>query len=126
MESFLRDNLLELREALWNNKYSITRNAGGEFSGPHRGKPSVPPITIPGKPLVVFACGIVSATAITPVLKFGGVIDRYVHNVIDATSTERNLIPTLHDRAGVERAESNEIIMSGDYATSDGKYGAGR
>jgi hypothetical protein len=50
MESFLKDNLLELREALWNNKFCITREGQGAFSGPHLGHfgapaPFGPPIS---------------------------------------------------------------------------------
>jgi hypothetical protein len=50
MEAFLKDNLLELREALWNNKFCITREGQGAFSGPHLGHfgapaPFGPPIS---------------------------------------------------------------------------------
>ena len=34
METFLKDNLLELRENLWNNKYNITREGPSITCGP--------------------------------------------------------------------------------------------
>lgn len=35
MEGFLKDNLLELRENLWNNKFLISREGPGIFVGPY-------------------------------------------------------------------------------------------
>lgn len=116
MESFLKDNLLELRENLWNNKFCIAREGQCTFTGPH---------------MMHAELGLPPPQSGTPLFYAGSM--RWVCNLSVCTSEigirfsepiaakASHMTFTIILSAGSDRTEINETVLAGDYAHSGGK-----